>query len=475
MTSYEQSALDQCRSHLDLIEPNADYVNGGKYARPDAGDARGKSYLAASALAEFLGGPKNGYCIMKASNHLGDHFWVANRLGGILDPTKSQFDLMNERPPYRFGQKVSKRNTLKKHLPVVDAIREGMADVRVAQKKNVDLVGRPLVVEKNTVLTDEQAALLKRAYGSLVADWAGMPMDMIRCTFTKGAMAVHFVKALLYGDEIPRYATMAYTWDRYFVAGSALPFNEMLECAVGDPDPERRAAIVRGVAFQMNGEVSFTKLISGNIPLLGYRIPFDFPISLAKELINKYCPRGGRVLDPCHGWGGRMVGFMLSNADYYVGVDPAPHSPKLQEMFDDLSPYLFEPKRIKLINKPFEDTGLRSDYYDFALTSPPYFDTEKYKGEESSWRRYDTLDKWVDGFYRPMIGGVADALKSGAYFALQVTPRFKMADIAREVGATVGLKFDKVFDTRMRRYNTTDRDKVGATELFEIVAIFRKQ
>ena len=469
LTPYESDVLECCRANLHKIEANKDYVAGGKFdVGPKDNPSRGKCYLASAALSDFLGGPKGGYHLAKATNHLGDHYWVVNEHGSILDPTKEQFTILGERPPYRHGRKVGKRNTLKKHLPLLEALREEFSE---GKKPAKDLFGRALVVprEQAASLTEAQQETLNDAWRALIGDWAERPEEFMRSYFSKGAMAVHFVRALLFGEEIPRYATMAYTWDRYYVAGSAYPFCEMLPAALEKPN------VLRGTRFALADEISYTKLISGNLPIGGYRIPFDFPIGLAKKLIDDYCPAGGRVLDPCHGWGGRLVGFMLSHASAYTGIDPAPHSPKLSEMFDDLSGYLDEPKRLKLINKPFEDVALRQANYDFAITSPPYFNTEKYKGEESSWRRYKTLDGWIDGFFRELICGVADALKPGAMFALQITPKFDLVNVAKKLGEAAGLEYVEVADTDMRRYNSASADKAGSTELFEVVVIFRRR
>lgn len=468
LTAREVDALDRCRAHLDKVEPNADYVGSGKFAAgPSDNPSRGKCYLASAALSEYLGGPKGGYSLAKGTDDLGDHYWVVSSAGTILDPTREQFDILGAKPPYRGGRKVGRRNTLKKHLPLLEAMRSEAEPA--ADESPKDIFGRPLTVARDAPLSDAQAALLADAWRALVADWAERPEEFIRSTFPKGALAVHFVRAMLYGEDIPRTATMAYTWDRYYVAGSTYPFNEMLPAALEKPN------VLRGVRFALAEELSFSKLIAGNLPVGSYRMPFDFPISLARELCDKYCPTGGTVLDPCHGWGGRLVGFMLSQARRYVGVDPAPHGPKLQEMFDDLSAYLHEPKELRLINKPFEDVSLREAAYDFALTSPPYFSTEKYLGDQSSWRRYKTLDAWIDGFYRALIVGVADALKPGAYFVIQITPKFDLVNAAKEIGAEVGLKYERVYDTAMRRYNSASADKAGSTELFEVFVVFRRE
>ena len=57
-------------------------------------------------------------------------------------------------------------------------------------------------------------------------------------------------------------------------------------------------------------------------------------------------------------------------------------------------------------NRAFEDVTLENKY-DFALTSPPYYDTELYSSEETnSCVRYGTFDKWCAEFYIPMIDKV---------------------------------------------------------------------
>jgi hypothetical protein len=453
LTAREETALEACKRLMDKIELDL---------------SSPKAYIVATALSEFLGGPKGGYHLVKAVRSEGDHYWVTNDYGTVLDPSRES--LNGGKPPYNQGIRVAKRNTMVKHVPLLEAMQEALSgDERVEVKSASDIFGRPLMVEKEAALSEGQQKVLDEAWRALIKDWAGRPEEFIRCYYSKGALAMYFVRALLYGEEIPRTATLAYVSDRYYVAGSNYPFNELLSKALED------LRLLRGIKFVMENRASFHTLISSTVPISGYRLAADFPISLARDLINRYCPAGGNVLDPCHGWGGRMVGFMLSKAGGYVGIDPAPHSPKLQEMFDDLSKYLPESKTIKLINKPFEDVRLRDESYDFAFTSPPYYNAEKYQGEESSWRRYKSLAKWVEGFYRPLLMGVSDALKPGAAFALQVTPRFKMGDIAKKIGAEIGLEYDRIYDTSMRRYNSVNVDKAGSGDVFEVVLVFRRR
>jgi hypothetical protein len=472
ITAREQAALNACKRHLDIVEPHPEYVSSGKFSvGPKDNPSRGKCYIASVAMVEFLGGIKAGYHLVKGTNELGDHYWVVNNAGVVLDPTKEQFDIIGAPPPYKIGRKVGRRNNLKRHLPLIEAIQKELELEQngVENKIPTDIFGRPLILKKESAVSDAQQEKLTLAWQALTQDWNERTEEFLRCYFPKGAMAVYFVRAMMYGEEIPRTATMAYTPERFYVPGHIHPLSGIFSGALNRPE------VLRGMRFSLADEVSFTKLVSSNLPVHGYRMPVDFPISLAKKLIDTYCPVGGSVLDPCHGWGGRLVGFMLSRAGHYTGIDPAPHSYKLQEMFDDLSQYLFEEKKVKLINKPFEDTRLRDDAFDFALTSPPYYNTEKYDGEDSSWRRYKSLSEWMTGFYEPFIEGVAYALKPGAAFALQVTPKFDMVSRAKKIGAHVGLKFEKVFDTNMKRYNAVTSDKSGSGDTFEVVAIFRRR
>ena len=72
----------------------------------------------------------------------------------------------------------------------------------------------------------------------------------------------------------------------------------------------------------------------------------------------------------------------------------------------------------------FEDCELEPETFDFAITSPPYYNTEIYCDEETnSCNRYSDFDKWVDGFYLPLIEKTMTALKVGKVFILNIGSR----------------------------------------------------
>ena len=178
----------------------------------------------------------------------------------------------------------------------------------------------------------------------------------------------------------------------------------------------------------------------------------DFPPMKARDIFRKYY-NGGRVLDPCHGWGGRLVGAMLADVDEYVGVDPSPDAhagvSKIYEAFKE-----YQGTKVTLIQKPFEDCEWKDGEFDFALTCPPYFDVEKYSGEDTSTNRYPKFEQWCKSFYEPLIANTMNALKDDGVFAIIVGSQlYPLAEKAKEICASHGYKIerceDKILDSNM--------------------------
>jgi hypothetical protein len=73
---------------------------------------------------------------------------------------------------------------------------------------------------------------------------------------------------------------------------------------------------------------------------------------------------------------------------------------------------------------PFEESNLPKDHFDVALTSPPYYDTEKYSDEDTnSCNRYKSFEQWAEYFYLPLIQRTMDALKPGCSFIINIGDR----------------------------------------------------
>lgn len=157
----------------------------------------------------------------------------------------------------------------------------------------------------------------------------------------------------------------------------------------------------------------------------------EFPPHVARDLCKKYgLTETSKVLDPCAGWGGRMIGTSVV-CNYYEAFEPCTKTyDGLQKLFEFIN--AMNPKfKAKIHKIPFEDAVLRSKYYDFALTSPPYFDTEIYSDEKTnSLNRYKTFNDWCEGFFLPLIENTMNALKPEGVFILNIgDKRYPLSEV----------------------------------------------
>lgn len=107
------------------------------------------------------------------------------------------------------------------------------------------------------------------------------------------------------------------------------------------------------------------------------------------------------VLDPCSGFGGRLLGFKsVYPGGTYIGVESN------KQTYDELVKLVNEAKwdNVILINKKFEDVDLQNIPKSiFTFTSIPYFDREIYtQGDQ-----YESFEKWQIKFISTIekIGG----------------------------------------------------------------------
>ena len=112
----EADALAATIRLLPLVEATPEYADPNN-------PTRGKCYPAAIALFVFLGGRDKGYRLMRGVDDTGSHYWVKSPSGVILDPTAEQFDIMGIGAPYVSGKPTTFRTTVKRHLPILNALR----------------------------------------------------------------------------------------------------------------------------------------------------------------------------------------------------------------------------------------------------------------------------------------------------------------------------------------------------------------
>lgn len=128
------------------------------------------------------------------------------------------------------------------------------------------------------------------------------------------------------------------------------------------------------------------------------------------------------VLDTSMGWGDRLAGFCFSKTGKrYYGFDPnhrlhKGYAAQMELYGQDKEAFWFEAS-------PSEDAFYPSEAFDFAFTSPPYFETERYGragDKEQSWVRYKEVESWLENYLFATISNIWKALKPNGVLALNI-------------------------------------------------------
>lgn len=165
--------------------------------------------------------------------------------------------------------------------------------------------------------------------------------------------------------------------------------------------------------------------------------PSSFPSLVAKYIYGTFLSSDSSVLDPCIGYGGRMVGSQsLPYKVDYVGYDP------WVEAWENVNAMRewFGWDHCVLHNMPFEDATLDREF-DLVFTSPPHFDKEVYSvvQDTQSIQRYPDYSDWIQGFIEPLVMKSYDHLKAGGHMVLHFSDR-EMSDDVLGVMQEMGLK-----------------------------------
>jgi hypothetical protein len=159
------------------------------------------------------------------------------------------------------------------------------------------------------------------------------------------------------------------------------------------------------------------------------------------------------VLDPCIGWGGRMLGTLAAFPDSnYVGFEPDENtfSALTNILNDDAIPE--ESRKRATIYKEPAEVGLSklksNELFDMILTSPPYFNLELYTSGEQSIQTFKTWEDWVSKWLKPVILQCLSHLKAGGVSCWSVKnfrsdKFYPLSDITKKIHKDVGWELVK--------------------------------
>lgn len=178
-----------------------------------------------------------------------------------------------------------------------------------------------------------------------------------------------------------------------------------------------------------------------------------FRPQMAKMIVTNL--RAKRVLDPCAGWGGRMLGTVASGAEY-VAFEP---NTETYNGLIELIKFLDIGHKVRII----KDSALEMNKYDIGefdliLTSPPYFDLEVYSQEDTqSIIGCDTYKNWTDKFLNPIVNFGLQHLKSDGWSCWNVhnVGKMKMIDDVKEIHKDYANQ--KIFSVTSSKRQTNQR------------------
>lgn len=164
---------------------------------------------------------------------------------------------------------------------------------------------------------------------------------------------------------------------------------------------------------------------------------------VSKHIVKKYGAK--TVLDPCVGWGGRMLGS-LAGESMYSGFEPDPNT------FGGLQGILKDVGMIADVRNEPAETGLLkipSGTFDLVLTSPPYYNLEMYTAGDQSVKE-QSWEEWVEGWLKPVVKECLRCLKPEGKSCWSVKnfksdKKYPLADVVRDIHAEMGwVLFDTI-------------------------------
>jgi SAM-dependent methyltransferase len=201
----------------------------------------------------------------------------------------------------------------------------------------------------------------------------------------------------------------------------------------------------------------------------------NFRPTAARSLIARFSVDGDTILDFSAGYGGRLLAA-LAMRRHYIGIDPARAQFKgLCAMWKELASIARGTAEIHQACAEDYLPKLPDSCAELVISSPPYFDHEKYSVEKTqSWRRYPTYPEWRQSFLRPVINHSHRLLKKGGYFLINVAdlPR---APLVRDVLKLALPLFERRNTVKLWMSSPPlERARGGRRFRWEPILIFRK-
>lgn len=175
------------------------------------------------------------------------------------------------------------------------------------------------------------------------------------------------------------------------------------------------------------------------------------------------------VLDMSSGFGGRLLGAIVSDVKQYIGLEPSTKTFNgLLDICDDFAPNFKE----TIYKCGSEDYLPPKESIDLCFTSPPYFDTEKYSDESTqSYIKYPTKIEWLNQFMRKTLENCFHGLKNDGYLIINIANVKSYKNLESDfvdLASSVGFELDKILKLSLSSMVRENKFK------YEPIFVFKK-
>lgn len=152
-------------------------------------------------------------------------------------------------------------------------------------------------------------------------------------------------------------------------------------------------------------------------------MPTNFRPMNAKALYEEYCPESGIIYDYSCGFGGRLTGALTSKKNFtYIGTEPNSKTyENLYRLGHAIESVTGRENSFKILKMGSEKFKTNPEIFDFAFSSPPYFDLECYCDEPTQcYNAYPNIYDWFDRYVNQTIKNIFNGLKHDRYYAVNI-------------------------------------------------------
>jgi len=202
----------------------------------------------------------------------------------------------------------------------------------------------------------------------------------------------------------------------------------------------------------------------------GVQAVSNFRPTAAAAIYKRY--GDGVVWDMSGGWGGRMLGAIKAGVKEYIVTEP---STKTEMGLVALREDFGGNTSIDIFGLGSEDYVPDKNSLDLCFTSPPYFDLEKYSGEETqSYIKYPNKKDWINGFLSQTFENCHWGLRQNGYMIINMA-NIKGNDLEVDMVKTAHrCGFTLLKTHRLALSNVNLRDK-GRKFKYEPIYVFIKK